>query len=390
MKINKTYLVKNLTLWMLDEIEALNDLVDFKLVLLRRPNNKSIERLKQLRKKGLTIIEQPFKKSLLLGNFILLLKLFFIYIFKNNNKKNLIFTIKAIYWYSIFDKNLISSNEKIHAQFATQASIIAFLLKQHFSNNIEYTFTIHAYDIFYNNAWLNTLVDHSHKCFSISNYNIYYLKNKYQLNSEKLQLSRLGVFRPNLNIGKKTDSNNTLIIGFLSWFEKKKGIFYLLDALHHAKKDDLNVKLLLAGDGKLKQEIKQYITDKNLESYVDIVGPVFGKQKELFFRKLDLFIMPSIKIPNDMDGIPVVLMEAISYAIPIISTKLSGIPEICKDQENGYLVSQKDTEEIYNRIKYLYNNRDVLENLKKEALRVSKEYDIRINTKKKAKELNWI
>lgn len=375
---------------MLDEIEALNEITSFKLLLLRKQDVKYNKRLKKLEACGLEIIRNPYKASYALKDYLLAVRLLFIYVFKYSNKKNFGFSMKSFLWFAKINLSIFSIEENIHSQFATQATILSFLLKRYYSNKIKYSFTVHAYDIFYNNSWLKTLVKHSHRCFSISEFNIKYLREKYNLSSDKIQITRLGVFTPKTHSESYHQMGKTLRIGFLSWLERKKGIFYLLDSINKARKNNLDIKLFIAGDGQLKREIEKYIISNNLNGNVELIGPVFGKEKEDFFKKLDLFILPSIKIPGDMDGIPVVLMEAISYGVPIISTNLSGIPEICKNQVNGYLLPEKNSEEIYKKIEYLHYNRSVLNSFKKNTRDIAEEYDIRKNSQNKALKLQWI
>ena len=68
------------------------------------------------------------------------------------------------------------------------------MLKKYYNRNVEYSFTFHAHDIYFNNRWFTTLVNNSQNAFSISDYNLKYVNDKYKnINPGKLKLARLGV-----------------------------------------------------------------------------------------------------------------------------------------------------------------------------------------------------
>ena len=93
-------------------------------------------------------------------------------------------------------------------------------------------------------------------------------------------------------------------------------------------------------------------------------------------------------IKNDMDGIPVVLMEAVSYGIPIISTNISGIPEICINDYNGILIEEKSSTQIVEAIIKLYSENKLVV-MSKNALKIYEEYNLIKNTKSKIELINW-
>jgi glycosyltransferase involved in cell wall biosynthesis len=149
------------------------------------------------------------------------------------------------------------------------------------------------------------------------------------------------------------------------------------------------VKLILAGDGPLKEEILSFVKMNNLDDCFDYVGRISGDAKKEFFESLDTFVLPAIQVHNDMDGIPVVLMEAISYGLPLITTNVSGIPEICTNEYNGFLIEEKNTQELLNAIVAIKSNEKLQKRFSKNSLTLSKEYDIEINSKIKLEMLTW-
>jgi len=385
---NKIYIIKNLSPWMMDELLAFSKFSKFRVILLRRPNFSYESELMKLEKQGIEIYIKPF-------NFIPNIRkgLFAIrFAFKNLSRffgvKNFIFGIKSLFWFVFLKNYLIKDNTSLHAQFATQASIISVLFKQ-YHKNVDYSFTFHAHDIYFSNGWFDLLVNESNCAFSISEYNLNYVKKAFpDAKKHKFLLSRLGVFLPKRF---ETRKQKIFTIGFLSWWTEKKGLLVLLQAFDLLiQKQNLQLKLIVAGDGPMRDRTEKFIKKHNLTPYIKDIGKVFGETKRNFYKNIDVFVLPSIQAKKDMDGIPVVLMESISYGIPIISTGLSGIPEICRHNYNGLLIKPNDKYSLSKAILKFYNMKKFqLQEFKHKAVKSSFEYDIVQNSKTKLRMMGW-
>jgi glycosyltransferase involved in cell wall biosynthesis len=295
-----------------------------------------------------------------------------------------------MYWFFRLDKKQLQNIHGIHAQFASQAAIVAYFIKKRYK--IEYFFTFHAHDIYFKNRWFSDLLNNSTSGFSISEFNIRYVKNHYQkLNPEKIKLSRLGVYLPK-NIPVRNFPKGKINIGFISNLEEKKGIPYLLEAFGklHQKNPD-KYTLTIAGDGDYMQMIKDFIKKNSVERNVHILGRIRDQKKIDFYQNTDVFVLPSIKTKDDMDGIPVVLMEAVAYGIPIVSTNISGIPEICKNEYNGFLIDEKNSKQIVLAVEKISSSEDLYVKFSRNSLHLAKEeYDLVKNSKQKMKIMNWL
>lgn len=387
---DRKYIIKNLAPWMMDELLAFSAEVDFDLILLRKQKEFYDKHLDALKENGVTIYIEPYSNSFSLKKLGVALTFFLKNIFKFGYDYNMVVGMKSLVWFMKMDMSLFSKSSNIHAQFATQAPLVALLIKKYYGDGPRITFTFHAYDIYYKNHWFKSLTAESEGAFSISSYNINYIKENYQV-EDKIVLSRLGVFRRE-NSGQDTNGRDAIFtIGLLSWFLEKKGIIYLLEAIHIlSTRKSINLKLLLAGDGELKDSYIEYIEKHDLHDYVEFVGTINSDQKSDFFNKLDAFVMPSIALKNDQDGIPVVIMEALDYDLPIISTDVSGIPEICINDYNGKLVPERDPEALANAIEFLHNNQEKTIEFGRNSKELSNEYDIEINSKKKLEMIEWV
>jgi glycosyltransferase involved in cell wall biosynthesis len=375
---------------MIYELIAFSNYVKFSVVFLRKPSEFYKEDIAKLKSNGIEIVIQPASFENFLLKFRIIVTFFFKNLFRFKPGYNSVVGFKSMLWFLRLDLTKFSSRSCIHAQFATQAALIALLIKKYYNSSPEYSFTFHAYDIYFDNKWFSLLVTESKRTFSISQYNINYVNKKYKnFDINKIKLSRLGVFRPENLQNQKVKKNGAFTLGLLSWFVEKKGIKYLLEAMKLINEGN-NVKLILAGDGPLKEYIIDYINANELRESIDYIGRVQGQKKGEFFDSLDVFVLPAITLPNDQDGIPVVLMEAISYGLPLISTTVSGIPEICKNDYNGFLVPERDVNALVNAIYSLMENQDHKRKFSKNSLELSVIYDIELNSEIKLKYLSWL
>lgn len=394
--MNNKYVVKNLTPWMIDELIAFSLIEPYELILLRKPDHFYKESLDELVSNGVKVFEKPFSNKNSLKKIFFLLKFILYNLSKFRPDYNLMIGLKSVVWFFRLDLTRFDRNSNIHAQFTTQPALLSVMVKDYYGGTPKVSCTFHAYDIYFKNRWFNFIVDKCFKAFSISRFNIDYITKEYG-SFDNVRLSRLGVFRDKIHqkpviedATAKEGLQKILRIGLISWFVKKKGIGYLLEALIDLKKNGIQVKFLLAGDGPLKDTYLTFIEENDLSDMVEYMGKIKGDEKQMFYDSIDLFVLPSIKLKNDQDGIPVVLMEAIANGLPIISTNVSGIPEICIDQYNGRLIPERNKEALVTSISELSKDKDQLNIYAKNSLILSNEYDIMVNSKKKIIDLNWI
>ena len=133
--------------------------------------------------------------------------------------------------------------------------------------------------------------------------------------------------------------SNFAEILFLSHLIHSKGVLILIDACEILRERGTDFHCDLAGgDGELtRQEVKDIIIKKGLASFILVTGPVHGLEKAELMRCADIFVHPSYN-----DCLPLVLLEAMQYSLPVISTFEGAIPEVVEEGITGFLVPQKD------------------------------------------------
>ena len=131
---------------------------------------------------------------------------------------------------------------------------------------------------------------------------------------------------------------------FMGEIGQRKGIFDLLDTLGEHKEALLGKIKLKIGGNKNEAELKSKIKNLGLESMVDFEGFVSGDKKANLLNWAEVFILPSYN-----EGLPIAILEAMSYGCAIISTPVGGIPEVV-DETNGILVDPGNHDQIFNAI----------------------------------------
>lgn len=134
---------------------------------------------------------------------------------------------------------------------------------------------------------------------------------------------------------------------------EKKGIEYALRALVDLK-DEVDVVYKVAGGGPLLEELSRLARELGVSDRVEFLGPQPDERIQVELEEADVFLAPSVtSSEGDQEGIPVAIMEAMAVGLPVISTWHSGIPELVKDEDSGFLVPERDPEAIARKIEAL-------------------------------------
>jgi len=146
---------------------------------------------------------------------------------------------------------------------------------------------------------------------------------------------------------RKNEINKSNSFTFLqvSSFNEKKGHLFTLHAFAEFIKTNptIDVRFIIAGFGPLKNKIKEKITQLGVSNKVILRGPVSPSEMVKLSSEADCFVHMSITANNgDQEGLPNVLLEAMSLELPILSTRHAGIPEIIEDGINGILCDEKN------------------------------------------------
>lgn len=161
------------------------------------------------------------------------------------------------------------------------------------------------------------------------------------------------------------------IVLFVGRLEPVKGLKYLIEAINILK-DTKNLELIIIGNGNEKNNLEVLVKDLKLNGEnVTFTGKISNEKIPEYMAAADVFVLPSLS-----EGFPVVILEAMATGLPIVTTKVKGLPEIVEDNINGLLVPPQNPEELADKINLLLND----ENLRKK---------ISILNKEKSKSYSW-
>ncbi|MDH3663901.1 MAG: glycosyltransferase family 4 protein, partial [Alphaproteobacteria bacterium] len=131
-------------------------------------------------------------------------------------------------------------------------------------------------------------------------------------------------------------------------FTKKKGFPSLVEALAHVRDRGRPFHCRLIGEpGDDSDEIERWVRTTGLIDRIEIMGAMPQDRLKAAYQAADLFVLPCLVVEDgDRDGIPNVLAEAMAMELPVISTAVSGIPELVEDGASGLLVPPSDAERL--------------------------------------------
>jgi len=150
---------------------------------------------------------------------------------------------------------------------------------------------------------------------------------------------------------------------------EKKGFDYLVKACSLLRARRLTPRCVIVGKGPDEEKLLSLIDALGLEDEVELAGPVQNDQLfRLYLRPKNILVAPSVYAKDgERDGIPTVLLEAMISGVPVISTTVSGIPELITDGKNGLLVPDRDEYALADAMEKLLRNSRLRERLRREG-----------------------
>ena len=229
----------------------------------------------------------------------------------------------------------------IHEHFANPSALVALLCKVY--GGFSYSISVHGPDVFYqvDSSLLAEKVEGASFVRCISHYCRSQIMRITEFDKWKdAHIVRCGV-NPETFLPRPQPENSIphlLCVGRLC---PAKGQHILLEACSLLQQKDIPFQMTFVGTGPDREDLEALQIKLGLQNSVHFTGALGQDAVQEAYRKADIFVLPSFA-----EGVPVVLMEAMSMEIPVVSTRITGIPELIEHEKGGLLATPGDVNDL--------------------------------------------
>jgi len=259
--------------------------------------------------------------------------------------------------------------DHLHAHFASTPTLVAMFTHQ--LSGIPYTFTAHAKDIYVNDPDMFRIkLERARAVVTCTEYNRSFLSKQFApLCDRKVHCiyHGLDISEFNLSLSGKVNSGEPVILSVARLIEKK-GLADLIAAADILRHLGRSFRVEILGDGPLRRTLEAQVKRLGLGDRVKLLGAQAHDTVCLAYERASVFVLPCVIASNgDRDGIPNVLLEAMASGVPVVSTSVSGIPELVESGVDGLLVPPNNPARLAGAIDRLLASREFRESLARAA-----------------------
>ena len=168
-------------------------------------------------------------------------------------------------------------------------------------------------------------------------------------------------------------NTDDFVISIIGRLDKQKGHLFFLESVREILNQNKKIKVLIIGDGKLRNEIENYILNNNLSSQVIMKG--FLPNSEPYIEISDLICVPSL-----WEGFGLVVIEGMIKRKIVLASETGGIPEIITEGFNGFMFESQNSRSLADKLTYIIKQKDEFVKLKENAMETVKEkFDVKRN-----------
>ena len=268
-------------------------------------------------------------------------------------------------------RRVIKNNkiDLIHAHWILPQGLIAYIIKKIYK--VPYVVTSHAGDIFpLKNKFLKKIASISVSNAKHATANSIATKEAIQkICKKKIEVIPMGVnltqFSPkkkDLKIKQKLKIKKHMIL-FVGRLVEKKGLKYLIRAMPLILKENKDSKLIIIGDGPLKENLINLSKRFNLEKSIKFLGKMSNQETSKYYATADLFVGPSIVTKQgDTEGLGIVFLESLASGTTVVGSNVGGIPDII-NKKTGILTKEKNYKDLATKVNYILKNKKLRDKL---------------------------
>ena len=268
----------------------------------------------------------------------------------------------------------------VHAHFCSHPALVALIV--HRLTAIPYSFTAHGSDLHVDRRMLAAKVDAAAFAVTISRFNRHVMTDACgEAAGAKIHVIHCGVDLDAFTGGDAARVAGPLRLLCVGSFEEVKGHRHLIDACALLRERGLDLVCDLVGEGPLRHEMEARVARLALGDRVRVLGGRARPEVIRLLQAADVAVLASQPTrQGKREGIPVVLMEAMASGLPVVSSVLSGIPELVDDGVTGLLVPPADPEALAGALERLGRDPDLRRRMGAAGRRkVAREFDLRAN-----------
>jgi glycosyltransferase involved in cell wall biosynthesis len=255
----------------------------------------------------------------------------------------------------------------VHAHFAHSATDVTLLAS--ILSGVPFSFTGHARDIYTAKPTdLREKVEAASFSVTCTAANQHFLANiAGESLSDKIRLGYHGVDTIKFAYRAREPDGLPLVLS-VGRLVEKKGFPDLIEALAVLKERGVAFNALIVGEGPERQDLEAQVRRLGLDNRVELPGAVSQEALVEIYKEATVFALPCrILDDGDRDGLPNVLLEAMATGLPVVSTPVSGIPEVIRNGENGLLVGERDVTALAAALELLLSDAELRQRLGKNA-----------------------
>jgi colanic acid/amylovoran biosynthesis glycosyltransferase len=236
--------------------------------------------------------------------------------------------------------------QHVHAHFGTNSAEVVMLA--HAMCGPSFSFTVHGPEEFDKPEFLaiREKVRHSAFAVAISSFGRSQLYRWIDyVDWPKVYVVHCGLDQTFFDVPAVSipDAARVVCVGRLC---EQKGQLLLVDAIHHLAQEGIELEVVLAGDGEMREELEKLIEKRKLHGKVRITGWISSDQV-----REEILSARALLLPSFAEGLPVVIMEAMAMRRPVLTTYIAGIPELVRPSEDGWLFPAGDVEALVTTLK---------------------------------------
>lgn len=284
---------------------------------------------------------------------------------------------KAVY---VGEQMVAAGVSHVHAHFASHPAAVAFVI--HRLTGLPYSFTAHGSDLHRDQHMLCEKVAEAAFIVPISDYNRQViLEHCGPQSNGRVHVIHCGVDTTQIAPRRSYELDGPLHLLCIGTLHAVKGQTYLIEALAALRRQGIDAVVDLVGDGPDRAALQQQAEEAGVGPLVHFHGAQTREQVMDHLRRADVAVAPSVPTADGRrEGIPVALMEAMAAGLPVVASRLSGIPELVTDGETGLLALPGDAAALAAAIRRLHDDPALRRRLGRAArAAVERDFDLQGN-----------